>query len=104
MLNPQVCDRLRQEEKPRIAIDALLGLLRLIDAHRNKNATEDRICAESASGGQDAEQRSDHAAARAAFRGGRTLERTSGVDAGTLPKFVAPAVGRRTQNERTEAK
>ena len=104
MLNPQACDRLSQEEKPRIAIDALLGLRRLIDAHRIKNATEDRICAESASGGQDAEQRSDRAAARAALRGGRNLDRTSGIDAGTLPNSVAPAVGKRSQNERTEAK
>src|ERR1017187_7678140 len=90
MLNRQACDRLSQEEKPRIAIDALLGLRRLIDAHRIHNVTPDGICAESASGGQDAQQRSDRTAARAAVRGGRDLERTSGIDAGTLPNSVAP--------------
>jgi hypothetical protein len=104
MLNAQACDRLSQEERPRIAIDALLDLHRLIDAQHIENATRDRICAESASGGQDAQQRSDRAAARAALRGGRDLERTSGLDAGTLPNSVAPAVGKRSQDERTEAK
>ena len=104
MLNAQACDRLSQEERPRIAIDALLDLHRLIDAQHIENATRDRICAESASGGQDAQQRTDRAAARAVLRRGRDMERTSGLDAGTLPNSVAPAVGKRSQDERTEAK
>jgi hypothetical protein len=104
MLNSQACDRLSQEEKPRIAIDALLELHRLIDAQHIEDATQDRICAESPSGGQDAQQRSDRATARTALRGGRDLDRTSGVDAGTLPDSVAPAVDKRSQNERTGAK
>ena len=104
MLNSQACDRLSQEEKPRIAIDALLELHWLIDAQHIENATQDHICAESPSGGQDAQQRSDRAAARAALRGGRNLDRTSGIDAGRLPNSVAPAVGKRSQNERTGGK
>ena len=104
MLNSQACDRLSQEEKPRIAIDALLELHRLINAQHIEDATHDRICAESPSGGQDAQKRSDRAAARTALRGGRNLDRTSGIDAGTLPNSVAPAVGKRSQNERTGAK
>jgi len=104
MLTPRICDRMTHEDKPRIAIDALLDLRRLIDAHQIRDPTQDRICAESASGGQDAQQRTDRAAARAALRGGRDMERTSGLDAGTLPNSVAPAVGKRSQDERTEAK
>jgi hypothetical protein len=75
MLNSQACDRLSQEEKPRIAIDALLELHRLIDAQHIEDATQDRICAESPSGGQDAQQReSDCVAAQIALRGrGRAL-------------------------------
>jgi hypothetical protein len=45
MLIPEVCDRLSHEERPRIAIDALLDLRRLIDAQHIKNATQDRSCA-----------------------------------------------------------
>ena len=104
MLTPRICDRMTHEDKPRIAIDALLDLRRLIDAHQIRDPTQDRICAESASGGQDAQQQTDRAAARAALRGGRDMERTSGLDAGTLPNSVAPAVGKRSQDERTEAK
>src|ERR1041385_7487525 len=33
MLNPQVCDRFTYEAEPRISIDALFDLRRLIDAH-----------------------------------------------------------------------
>lgn len=103
MLTPQICDRMTHEDRPGIAIDALLDLRRLIDAQHIKNATQDRSCAESASGGQDAQQRSDRGAAQAALRGGRDLDRASGLDAGTLPNVVAPAVGKRSQNRRTEA-
>ena len=92
------------EDRPRIAIDALLDLRRLIDAHQIKNAIQDRICAESPSGVQDAQQRSDRSAAQAELGGGRDLERASGLDAGTMPNSVAPAVGKRSQNRRTEAK
>ena len=103
MLNPQACDRLSQEERPRIAIDALLSLHRLIDAQHIESATPDRICAESASGGQDAQQRSDRAAARAALRGGGDLERASGLNAGAMPHAVAPAARKRSQSGRREA-
>ena len=104
MLDPQACDRLSQEQIPRIAIDALLNLRRLIDAQHIERATRDRICAESASGGQDAQQRSDCAAARAALRGGRDLERASGLDAGAMPRAVAPAARKRSQSGRREAR
>jgi hypothetical protein len=103
MLNSQACDRLSYEERPRIALDALLDLRRLIDAQHIKNATQDRSCAESPSGGQDAQQRSGRATTQAALRGGGDLDRASGINAGTMPNSVAPVAGKRSQDERREA-
>ena len=56
MLTPELCDRLSYEDRPRIDITALLELRRLIDALRVDRGFESLVCAESASGGQDAEQ------------------------------------------------
>ena len=103
MLSPQACDRLSHEERPRIAIHALLDLRGLIDAQHIKNASRDDSCAESPSGGQDAQQRSDRSAAQTALRGGRDLERASEHDARTMPNSVAPTAGERSQNECREA-
>ena len=106
MLTPELCDRLSYEDRPRIDITALLELRRLIDAQRIDRGFEDQCCAESASGGQDAEQQgeSHRAAAQAAVRGRGDLDRASGIDAGTLPRTVAPASGKRSQQRRREAR
>jgi hypothetical protein len=104
MLNPQACDQLSHEESPRIAIDALLALHRLMGEQSIKNTRQDRSCAESRSGGRDAQQRSGRATAQAALRGGRDLERASGLDAGAMPRAVAPAARKRSQSGRREAR
>jgi hypothetical protein len=103
MLSPQACDRLSHEERPRIAIDALFDLRGLIDAQHIKKASRDDSCAESPSGGQDAQQRSNRSAAQTALRGGRDLGRASEHDARTMPNSVAPTAGERSQNKCREA-
>jgi hypothetical protein len=76
MLNPQVCDQLKSEDKPRISVGALMDLRRLIDAQSFPNAPKDRSCAESPTGGKDAQQRkADRVAKSAALPRRRDLER-----------------------------
>jgi hypothetical protein len=106
MLIPELCDRLSYEDRPRVGITALLELRRIIDDQRMERALDGHGCAESASGGQDAEHQgeSDRAAAQAAVRGRGDLDRASGIHAGTLPRAVAPAFGKRSQQRRREAK
>src|SRR5262249_37190714 len=83
MLIPQVCDRLTDEEEPRISIEGLIDLRRLIDAQCRKKAPKARSCAESPSGGQDAQQRkSRQLATPATLRGRRDLDEASRTGAG----------------------
>ena len=105
MLLPQVCDRLVIEAEPRVSIDALIELRALIDAQSLKNTSKEDCCAESPSGGQDAQQRkSDRVAAQAPLRGGqRDLDRASRIGEGAVPKLVAPGAGKRAQNRRKGA-
>ena len=106
MLIPELCDRLSYEDRPGVDITALVELRRIIDDQRMDRALDGPGCAESASGGQDAEHQgeSDRAAAQAAVRGRGDLDRASGIHAGTLPRAVAPAFGKRSQQRRREAK
>ena len=103
MLNPQVCDRFTNEAEP-VSIDALFGLRRLIDAHRLGKTPEDHGCAESPSGGKNAQQRkANRVAAQAALRGRRDLDRASGIGKGTVPNPVAPGARKRSQGRQREA-
>ena len=100
MLIPELCDLLSYEEKPRIGLEALMDLCRLVDSQ----CVAGRRCAESASGGQDAEPGPSHrAATQAALRGRRDLDRASGIDTGTVSRTVAPTAGKRSQRRRLEA-
>ena len=104
MLQPQVCDQLVIEAEPRISIDALIELRALIDAQRLKNTSKEDCCAESPSGGQDAQQRKpERVATQTALRGRRDLERAPRTGAGTVPRLVAPSAGKRSQSRRREA-
>ena len=99
MLLPQVCDRLVIEAEPRISIAALIELRALIDAQSLKNTSKEDCCAESPSGGQDAQQRKSHQlAAPAALRGRRDLDEASRTGAGTVPNLVASSPGKRRQS------
>jgi hypothetical protein len=54
MLSAQICDQFTNEADPRVSIDALFDLRRLIDAHHLGKASKDHGCAESPSGGKNA--------------------------------------------------
>jgi len=99
MLNPQVCDRFNNEAEPRVSIDALIDLRRLIDAHHLGKASKDHACAESPSGGKNAQQRkSVQGAAHAALRGRRDLDCASGIGKGKVPNSVAPDARKRSKD------
>ena len=104
MLNPQTCDQLKTQDKPRISVGALMELRRLSDAQSFQNAPKDRSCAESPTGGKDAQQRkADRVATSAALRKRRDLERASRSSAKTVPNAMAPGAGQRSQSRRREA-
>jgi len=104
MLSPQVCDRFTNEAEPRVSIDALLNLRRLIDAYHLGEASKDHGCAESPSGGKNAQQRkSVQVATQAALRERRDLDRASAIGKGTVPNSVAPSAGKRPQDRQREA-
>jgi len=104
MLNPKVCDRFTNEAEPRVSMDALFELRRLIDAHRLGTPPEDPGCAESPIGGKNAQQRkASRVAAQTALRGRRDLDRASGIGKGTVPNSVAPGARKRAQDRPREA-
>jgi hypothetical protein len=104
MLDPQICDQFTNEAEPQVSIEALFGLRRLIDAHRNGKAPTDQSCAESPSGGKNAQQqKSGRVPTQAALRGRRDLDRAPGISKGTVPKSVASGAGKRSQDRRREA-
>jgi len=85
-------------------MDALFALRRLIDAHRLGKTPKDHGCAESPSGGKNAQQRkAGRVAAQAALRGRRDLDLASGIGKGTVPSPVAPGARKRSQDRQREA-
>jgi hypothetical protein len=104
MLNPRICDRFTDESEPRVSIYALFDLRRLIDAHCMGESPTDQSCAESPSGGTDAQQqKSVRVATQAALRRRRDLERATDIGKGTVPKSVAPSARQRSQGRQREA-
>ena len=104
MLDPQVCDRFTSEAEPRVSLDALFELRRLIDTHRLGETPKDDGCAESPSGGKNAQQRkAGRVAAQAALRGRRDLDRASSIGQGTVPNSAAPDSRKRSQDRQREA-
>jgi hypothetical protein len=105
MLIPQICDRLNIEDKPRLSIDALIDLRRLINSQFLNNGLKAPDRAESPAGGQDAQQqKSGRLAAPAALRGRTDLDRASRIGARTMSDAVAPVARKRSQKRRAEAK
>jgi hypothetical protein len=85
-------------------MDALFELRRLIDTHRLGKTPEDHGCAESSSGGKNAQQRkAGRVAAQVALRGRRDLDRASGIGKGTVPNPVATGARKRSQDRPREA-
>jgi hypothetical protein len=88
MLKPEACEYLKVEAKPRISLSSLLNVRKLIvdDSARG--------CAESASGGQDAQQgESGDTAAQDSLRRRRALGQTARVRAGELSKSLEGTAG-----------
>jgi hypothetical protein len=105
MLIPGICDRFTNEAEPRLSIDALFALRRLLDAHCFGKAPKDHSCAESPLGGNNAQQpKSVRVATQAALRRRRRdLDRASGIGKGTVPNSVAPGARKCAQERPREA-
>ena len=105
MLSPQVCQRLTDQLEPRIAIEALEELRRLIDAQTLVFGRDAGSGAESSAGGNHAQRRGTGLSpADASVRRQRDVERTSRAGTGKLSKPLAPVAGKRPGAQRTEAK
>jgi hypothetical protein len=89
MLKPEVCEELKVEAKPRISVSALLDVCKLIGGQASAIADNSHSCAESATGGRDAQQReSSHTAAQLSLRRRRGLDQAARVGAGALSKSL----------------
>jgi hypothetical protein len=56
MLKPEVCEDLKTEAKPRISVSALFDACKLIRTQGSAVADNSHTCAESATGGRDAQE------------------------------------------------
>jgi hypothetical protein len=105
MLSPQVCQHLTDQAEPRIAIEALEELRRLIDAQTFAFGRDADSGAESSAGGNHAQQRGTGFSPTGAFvRRRRAVERAPRAGTGKLSKPLAPTAGERPSAPRTEAK
>ena len=105
MLSPQACQHLTDQAEPRIAIEALEELRRLIDAQTLVFDRDAGSGAESSAGGNHAQQRGTGLSpAGASVRRRRDVERTPRAGTGKLSKPLAPVAGERPSAPRTEAK
>jgi hypothetical protein len=97
MLKPEACEELEIEAKPRISMSALLDLCKLIGAQPSAVAFNSHFCAESPTGGRDAQRESGHTATQAPLRRGRALDDAAPSGAGTLSNSLEGTTGKRSQ-------
>jgi hypothetical protein len=98
MLKPEACAELKVEAKPRISVSALLDVCKLIGAQASAVADDSQSCAESATGGRDAQQgESSHTAAEASVQRRRALDQAARVGAGALSKSLEGTTGERSE-------
>jgi hypothetical protein len=89
MLKPEACEELKVEAKPRISLSALLDVHKLIGAQASAVADNSESCAESATGGRDAQQgESSHTPAQASLPRRRALGKAARVGPGALSKSL----------------
>jgi hypothetical protein len=94
MLKPELCEQLNVEAKPRILVSALLDVCKLIRTQESAVADNSHNCAESPTGGRDAQQaESGDTPAQASFRRRRALEDAAPSGAGTLSNSVEGTTG-----------
>jgi hypothetical protein len=104
MLQPETCEELKIEAKSRIAMSALLDLSKLIKTQPSAVADHSPDCAESPTGGWDAQPgESGHTATPALFRRRRALDEAALTGAGTLSNALEGTTDERSQARGTEA-
>ena len=105
MLSPQVCDQFTDEAEPRISIDALLDLRRLIDAQRLGKRLMIMVVQNLH---QEVTMHSKENPSlwqrKLRFEERRDLDHASGIGKGTMPNPVAPIARERAQERQREAK
>lgn len=105
MLSPLVCEQLKEEAEPRIAIAALQELRQLIDIQPLFTSVGEFLDrAKSPAGGSHAQpQECGLSPAETPLRDRRGLERASRTGARRLSKSVQGTAGECSQTKRTEA-
>jgi hypothetical protein len=92
------CEELKVDAKPCISVSALLDVCELIRARASAVADSSQSCAESATGGRDAQQgESSHTPAQVSLRRRRALDEAAPVGAGTLSKSLEGTAGERSE-------
>ena len=103
MLKPEACEVLRTETKPRIAIRALLDLQELMMIQSPTLGPSNTDCAESGSGGQDAQEGGcSPTTVQASVRRRGALDDAARSGARALSNFVEAAARERSQRGREE--
>jgi hypothetical protein len=98
MLKPESCEGLKIEAKPRISLSALLDVCKLIGVQFSAVAGNSQSCAESATGGRDAQQgESGHTTAQAPLRRRRALDDAAPIGSGKLSDSLEGTSGERSQ-------
>jgi hypothetical protein len=98
MLKPESCEDLKVEGKPCISVSALLDVCKLIRSNDSAVADNSRGCAESATGGRNAQQgKSADTATHAPLRRQRALGDAARSGAGELSKSLEGATGERSE-------
>jgi len=89
MLKPEACEELKIQARPQIAMSALVDLSKLIKAQLSAVANHSPSCAESATGGRDAQPGESGCTARQApLRRQRALGDAARSGAGALSKSL----------------
>ena len=98
MLKPESCEELKIEAKARISVSALLDLSKLVGAQFAAVAENSQSCAESATGGRDAQQgEAGHRATQAPLRRRRALDDAAPIGSGKLSDSLEGTSGERSQ-------
>jgi hypothetical protein len=104
MLKPDACEELKIEAKPHISMGALLELRRLVRELPSAVAVDSHGCAESPTGGRDAQQEeSGGTPTQVPLRRRRSLDEAARGGTGTLSKSLEGTTGECSQAGRTEA-
>jgi hypothetical protein len=98
MLKPEACEALKVEAKPRISVSALLDVCKLIRTQPSAVDGNSQDCAESATGGRNAQTgESDHTATQPSVRRQRAVDKAARSGAGQLSKSLERTTGERSE-------